>query len=67
MNKVLQGLAEILHGDLFFASSTRELPLVVAIPKSMDKQALAHAPSVHPEPFLCIKLRMERVNRLCTR
>ncbi len=47
MNIALQGLAETLHGDLFFdktmrtlyatdASSYRELPLAVAIPKSKD-------------------------------
>jgi FAD/FMN-containing dehydrogenase/Fe-S oxidoreductase len=47
MNIALQGLAETLHGDLFFdktmrtlyatdASIYRELPLAVAIPKSKD-------------------------------
>ena len=45
MNKALQGLADTLHGDLFFdntmrtlyatdASSYREMPLAVAIPKT---------------------------------
>ena len=45
MNKALQGLADTLHGDFFFdntmrtlyatdASSYREMPLAVAIPKT---------------------------------